>query len=194
MKQLVKTQERQEKILLSLSQCSYLSRSQIQTMHNIGSTRTAQRVMQQLSEYVSSFMDGEKIYYLNAEGRKLTGCKKVCKKLTTAKHYIMRNYLFIAYGCPDEWKNEMRLKYKDVNVVADALFEEEGKFYLIEIDHTQKMNANKTKIEKYKKLISYGKLKSPTFIWMTTTEYRRKQLLKMCEGLDVQIFTITDFY
>ncbi|WP_255905625.1 replication-relaxation family protein [Priestia aryabhattai] len=194
MRQLAKTLERQEKILLSLSRFSYLSRSQIQIIHEIPSERTAQRVMQQLSKYVSSFMDGEKIFYLNAEGRKYTGCTKICKKMTTARHYIMRNDLFIAYNCPDDWKNEMRLLYKDVNVIADALFESNGIRHIVEVDHTQKMQTNKAKIEKYRKLLEYGVLKNIRLIWMTTTNYRKKKLLEMMGDIKGQVFTISDFH
>ncbi|PFI66501.1 hypothetical protein CN918_04130 [Priestia megaterium] len=194
MRQLAKTLERQEKILLSLSRFSYLSRSQIQIIHEIPSERTAQRVMQQLSKYVSSFMDGEKIFYLNAEGRKYTGCEKICKKMTTSRHYIMRNDLYIAYNCPDDWKNEMRLLYKDVNVIADALFESNGIRHIVEVDHTQKMQANKVKIEKYRKLLEYGVLKNIRLVWMTTTNYRKKKLLEMMGDIQGQVFTISDFH
>ncbi|WP_454844428.1 replication-relaxation family protein [Priestia megaterium] len=194
MRQLAKTLERQEKILLSLSRFSYLSRSQIQIIHEIPSERTAQRVMQQLSKYVSSFMDGEKIFYLNAEGRKYTGCEKICKKMTTSRHYIMRNDLYIAYNCPDDWKNEMRLLYKDVNVIADALFESNGIRHIVEVDHTQKMQANKIKIEKYRKLLEYGVLKNIRLVWMTTTNYRKKKLLEMMGDIQGQVFTISDFH
>lgn len=189
-------QERAESILLSLKKLGYISRSQIQIIHELGSPRTAQRTMKSLEEYVSSFRDGETIFYLNQEGRNRVGASKVLKKSTTARHYIMRNDLYIAYECPDSWKNELRLRYKpaNINVVTDAFFERDGHMYIVEVDHTQKMKANENKISKYKKLLDHGVLKSPKFVWITTTEYRREQLGKMCDGLDVQIFTVADFH
>lgn len=106
----------------------------------------------------------------------------------------MRNDLFIAYNCPDDWKNEMRLLYKDVNVIADALFESNGIRHIVEVDHTQKMQTNKAKIEKYRKLLEYGVLKNIKLVWMTTTNYRKKKLLGMMGDIKGQVFTISDFH
>jgi Replication-relaxation len=187
-------QERNEKILLSLKKLGFIERNQIQLIHNIGSVRTTQRVMQQLKPYVSSFRDERTIYYLNSEGRRMVDSKKALKKSTTANHYILRNYLYIAFECPSEWKNEVRLKYKDVNVIADAYFKRGENVHIIEVDHTQKMNVNQKKIEKYRKLLDYGALPASTLLtWITTTEYRRQRLDAMCEGMRVQVFTASDF-
>jgi hypothetical protein len=191
----VKKQQRQEAILLSLKKLHYLSRSQLQTLHNLKSDRNASKVLKELSDYVSSFRDGENIYYLNKEGRERVNSDKVLKKTTQARHYIMRNSLFIAYGCPSTWKNETKLEVPgQVKVIADALFIRDKRYHIIEVDHTQKMIKNKAKIERYKKLISLGVFDiEPQFIWITTTELRRKQLLKLSEGLTVRVFTVKDF-
>jgi hypothetical protein len=178
-----------------LKKLDYLNRSQLQALHNLGSDRNAQRILQQMNHYLSSFKDGEYIYYLNKEGRELVNSSKVLKKTTQARHYIMRNSLYIAFGSPATWKNEMKLEVpQQVKVIADALFKRDKRYHIVEVDHTQKMVKNKGKIERYKKLIKLGVFdKDPKFIWITTTELRRKQLLSLCEGLDVQIFTIKDF-
>lgn len=149
-----------------------------------------------MSEYVASFRDGQNIYYLSKEGRELVGCDKVRKKTIQARHYIMRNSIYIAFGCPSSWKNEMLLEIKDkVAVICDALFIKENRFHIVEVDHTQKMNKNRGKLERYKKLIELRAFQTqPKFIWITTTDYRRKQLLKLCEGLDVSVFTVSDFH
>lgn len=164
-------------------------------MHNLGSTRNAQRVLQEMAPYLSNFRDGENIYYLNKEGRERVGSTKVLKKTTQARHYIMRNSIYIAYGSPSTWKNEMKLEVpKKVKVIADALFQKDKRYHILEVDHTQKMTKNKGKIERYKKLMELGVFeKPPVFIWITTTEYRRKQLIKLLEGLEYQIFTANDF-
>lgn len=167
-------------------------------MHDLGSARNASRIMQNLSDYVSCFRDGENIYYLNKEGRERVNAKKAVKKSTTARHYIMRNSIYIAYGCPENWKNEMKLGFKEVKnstLVCDALFVDNGRHHIVEVDHTQKMIKNKSKIEKYRKLIEFDYFKKPPFfIWITTTELRRKQLIELCEGLEIQVFTVNDFY
>lgn len=154
--------------------------------------------MKGLEEYVQSFRDGENIYYLSKEGRELVGCKKICKKTIQARHYVMRNDIYIAYEQPKSWENEMFIGSegdKKMQLICDALFEKNGRYHIVEIDHTQKMSANRIKIEKYKTLVTLGMFeRSPKFIWMTTTEYRRRQLAGLCEGLDVQIFTVSDFH
>lgn len=154
--------------------------------------------MKSLEQYVSSFRDGENIYYLNKEGRERVNSKKILKKTTQARHYLMRNSIYIAYGSPSTWKNEIKLGFKEIknaSIICDAMFIQGKTYHIVEVDHTQKMAKNRTKVEKYKKLLEYGLFETtPKFIWITTTELRRKQLLKLCEGLDVQVFTVKDFH
>jgi hypothetical protein len=61
----------------------------------------------------------------------------------------------------------MRLGVKgEVSVVCDALFKHDNRFRIVEIDYMQKMNANKAKIQKYKRLLELGVFdKPPVFIW-----------------------------
>lgn len=82
-----------------------------------------------------------------------------------------------------------------VSIIADALFTDNGRYHIVEVDYEQKMSANRIKMQKYRKLMECNVFeKKPKFIWYTTTEYRRKQLQKLCEGLDCNIFTVTDFH
>jgi Replication-relaxation len=198
MQTLIEREERTDRILSSLKMLDYLTRSQIQVLHGLGSARNASRVMKQLETegLVNSFRDNEKVYYLSREGRERVGCQKRRKKTIQARHYIMRNAIYIAFGSPGTWKNEQRIIVKEagIKIVADAMFKREGRYVIVEVDHTQKMSVNKKKIEKYRKLVELGVFKQPPlFVWITTTEYRRKQLAKVCEGLDVQVFTVRDF-
>jgi Replication-relaxation len=198
MQKAVQKEQREENILLSLKKLDYLTRSQIQALHNLGSVRNAQRVMQELKDYVSSFRDGENVYYLNAAGRERVNATKVRKKTAQARHYIMRNSLYIAYGCPATWKNEIRLGFKEdkkTQVICDAIFQVDKRYHIVEVDHTQKITKNRSKIQKYKRLIELGFFKyPPVFIWITTTEYRRKQLTKFLDGLNYHIFTVSDLH
>ncbi len=152
-----------------------------------------------MEEYLHVIKEGENIYYLNAKGREMVNCEKVRKKLTTYQHYIMRNYLYIALGCPVEWKNEVSIingyKNDKVSCRTDALIQK-GDFYtIIEVDHEQKMIENIKKIDKYRILRQRGAfgLLAPRFVWMTTTDYRKNELLKASEGLNVEVYTIEDF-
>jgi hypothetical protein len=196
-----KRRKREENILLSLKKLDYLTRSQIQSIHRLKSDRNAQRVLKQMEQYVNVFRDGENIYYLNAEGRALVNCDKVRKSTGNVQHYIMRNYIYIAFDCPTSWRNEIRIKSEGVTkkdkvvCVADALFKQGDVYCVVEVDNTQTMKKNQAKIERYRLLKqrgSFGML-APKFIWITTSEYRRNELLKLSEGLNVQVFTLTDF-
>lgn len=190
--------QREENILLSLKKLHYLSRSQLQKLHNLGSERNAQRVLKSMSDYIACFRDTENIYYLNKEGRERVNSQKVLKKSIQARHFIMRNDLYIAYNRPVTWKNEVKLgvrEDKSTHVVCDAIFLNNKQYNIIEVDHTQKMIKNRSKMERYRKLIKYRYFEiSPKFIWITTTELRRKQLLEMCKGLNVKVYTTKDFY
>ncbi|HWO98764.1 MAG TPA: replication-relaxation family protein [Bacillus sp. (in: firmicutes)] len=198
MQKTIAKEQRTDSILSSLKKLTFLSRSQLQILHGLGGERNAQRVMKELEEYVHSFRDGENIYYLSKEGRERVGCRRIAKKTLQARHYVMRNSIYIAYDQPDSWKNEVRFglqEDKKLQIICDALFKSDGRHHIVEVDHTQKMSANRIKIEKYKALVTLGMFeKMPKFIWMTTTEYRRNQLAGLCEGLDVQIFTASDFH
>ncbi len=87
----------------------------------------------------------------------------------------------------------MRIKNNEIKLVCDALFAQDQRYNLVEIDHTQTMKKNEKKIEKYRRLIERNAFKGmPKIIWVTTTEYRRKKLLELCEGLDVDVYLNTD--
>lgn len=193
--------KREETILRSLKRLDYLTRGQLQAIHNLKSDRNAQRVLKQMSDYLSVFRDGEHIYYLNSVGRALVNCDKIRKRTGNVQHYIMRNYLYIAFNCPASWRNEMRIrsegkaKKETVVCIADALFKEGDRYVVVEVDNTQTMKRNQAKIERYRVLKQRGAfgMIAPKFVWITTTEHRRRELTKLCEGLNVQVFTINDF-
>lgn len=190
--------ERQTQILLSLKQFDYLNIKQMQKMHELKSYRNAHRVVCQLQLYMSVFKDdGTNVYYLNKRGRESVNATKIRRKLTTTKHYMMRNDLFIHLEMPDQWKSEIRIKYEKSNnkitVVADAHYIKNNKHYIVEIDNQQTMKKNKIKIDKYRRLIEKGVFKGmPKFIWVTTTSYRQECLLELCEGLDVDVYLESD--
>ena len=75
------------------------------------------------------------------------------------------------------------------SVVADATFRKNNQLYCVEIDRTQMMGNNAKKVKAYRELAKHGPF---TLIWITTTEYRRKKLQALCEGLDTQVYTIAD--
>jgi Replication-relaxation len=159
------------------------------------------RVLNDMAPYLNRFRDGENVYYLNEEGRARVGCKRIAKKSIQARHYLMRNEIFIAFQQPDFWKNEVKFSVDDeVTLIVDAWFKANERYFFLEVDHTAKMCSNRIKIEKYRKFREtnayqdqYGYF--PELLWITTTEYRREQLRKLCEtnGLQHDIFTVDDF-
>jgi hypothetical protein len=186
----LKKEQRIDDILLSLKKLDYLSRSQIQRLHRLGGTRNANRFLKSIRDYVHTFRSSENIYYLSKEGRERVGTGKICKRTPQVNHYVMRNALYLTLGCPADWRNEIKLKVGDeLTIIADALFKRGDRLNIVEVDYAQKMAENRLKVEKYKRLVSLNVFMiKPKFYWVTTTEYRRKQIRELCEGLDVEIY------
>lgn len=189
--------ERQEQMLLSLRRFDYMNIRQFQILHDLKSDRNAYRIIKQLEPYMNHFVEGgRKVFYLNKNGREAINGDKIRKKTTTAKHYIMRNDLYIHLGKPENWRNEIRIKYesdkdKIINV-ADAHFKTD-RHYIVEIDNMQKMGKNRLKIDKYRRLVEKNVFKGmPGLIWVTTTAYRQAAIRDLCDGLDVMVFLNTD--
>ncbi len=193
---------RQEQILLSLKRFDYMTVKQLQRLHDLKSDSNAYRVIKQIEPFLSVFKDdGINVYYLNKDGRDAVNSNKIRKKLTTAQHYLMRNDLYIHLGKPGTWQNEIRMTYElnneKITVVADAHYTSfsypHKKHHIIEIDHLQKMNKNKIKMEKYRRLIQKGVFSGmPKLVWVTTTPYRREILSELMEGLEYQIYLRED--
>lgn len=184
--------------MLSLRKLDYLTIKQLKQLHDLKSDGNACRVMKQLELYVNHFFEGQNVYYLNSKGREIVSSDKIRKKITNVDHYLMRNDLYIALGCPQSWQNEIKIISRsnkgNITVVTDAHFTHHSKHYLIEIDNTQKMSKNRIKIDKYRRLIERNAFKGmPTIMWVTTTKYRQKKLLELCDGLDVKVYFQSDF-
>lgn len=191
--------ERQEQILLSLKKLDFLSRSQLQRLHDLKSDRNAQRVLKDMEQYLNRFNDGQNIYYLNKAGRDIVGCEIIRKRTGNVDHYLMRNDVFLLYNAPADWKNEIKMSLTNkgkafCTVIADAYFLQSGKHHIVEIDNTQTMKKNREKIDKYRRLIQHNVFKGmPKLIWVTKTRYRQRQLKMLCEGLDHEVYLNTDF-
>lgn len=186
-------EKREEAILLSLKKCDYLSREQLQKMHRLGQTRNAQRILQNMREYLSSFTEErQKIYYLNAAGRERIQAQKVRKKTMMIHHYLMRNDLFINKGRPSSWKNEVKITIPqtDLSIIADASYIFNKTHHFVEIDYKQSMSKNAIKIKKYQQLSSFNS--EFQLIWVTTTPYRKKKIESLCSELKVKVYLWED--
>lgn len=188
--------QRDEEILLLLKKFDFLTRDQIATYFKLGKVGNANRVLRNLSDYLMTIREGyQSIYYLSKEGRDYVECEKIRKKGGHVQHIIMRNQFWLFYGCPGDWKNEIKVSNGKSSIVADAMFSRNGFKCFLEIDNLQSMKENRYKVKRYKELMQSIVLNLgyyPTLVWLTTTELRRKQLEKACEGLKVKVYTIND--
>lgn len=191
--------ERQEKILLSLKKLDFLNRDQLSVIHRLGKKQNTNRILRELSPYLSSFRenDSPNVYFLNKEGREYVNSEKERKKNKFVNHVLMRNDFYIYLGFPSEWKNEMKYRDDDYSVICDAVFKVNGKYQFLEVDSLQKMKANRGKITQYKGLFAgrtihekYGYF--PKIVWLTTTNFRKIQIIDLCKGLPYAVYTIDD--
>ncbi|GIN39072.1 replication-relaxation family protein [Heyndrickxia oleronia] len=187
----IEKEKRIDQILLLLKKCDYLTREQLQRMVNLGKTRNAQRILKDLSNYISNFTENKKkVYYLNSNGRERVQSEKIRKKTAMVTHYLMRNDLYITVGRPISWRNEVEISINSVSLIADAAYISNKLHHFVEIDNKQSMSNNIQKIKKYKKLSTYN----PQFvlIWVTTTPYRKKKLESLSQGLKFKIYLWED--
>lgn len=109
----------------------------------------------------------------------------------------MRNDFYIYSGFPSEWRNELKLRDDKVSVICDSWFKANGKYHILEVDHSQTMKENRNKIDKYRALLENGAVKQhfgyfPQLIWLTTTQLRKTKLVELCKGLPSMVYTIDD--
>jgi hypothetical protein len=181
-----------------LKKLDFLNRDQLQKIHRLGKVRNTNRILKELSPYLSNYREEySTVYYLNKNGREYVNSKKIRKKTSAVNHIIMRNDFYIHSGFPHDWRNEMKLKDDVYTVICDAWFKKNGRYHILEVDLNQKMKENRIKMTKYKGLFQNGAVKAfygyfPTLIWLTTTELKKKQLKDLCEGLPCEIYTIND--
>jgi len=178
-----------------LKKFDFLTRDQLNKHFNLGLKANTNRVLRELSEYLLNVREGyQTIYYLSAKGRRYVDCEKVRKK-GNHMHHVMRNEMWFHYSCPSDWKNEIKISDGTTTVIVDAMFTHAWRMHFLEVDHKQNMKENRNKIKRYKVLMSSLESKlgyTPTIVWLTTTEYRKNQLAKECEGMQFKIFTVDD--
>lgn len=173
----------------------------LQKIHDLKSYRNACRVVQQLRPYIhEAFHNREKIIYLNKAGRELIGATKEVKKTSGIDHDLLRNEVYLHFGCPMDWENEfiteveievvptLEMKINGVKpatkrkIVSDAAFIRNGYIHLIEVDNTRDMSDNKKKIQRYEEIISSINNAVPVLLFFTTTEDRKRKLESWCRG------------
>lgn len=189
-------EKRTEEILLSLDKLSFLSRSQIQQLHDLKSDRNACRVLKNMGQYLNRVKLIEYVYYLNKSGREMIGSQNVLDKNMHIEHTLMRNQLYIHFGCPEMWSVEKKAFVKDTFYLqSDVLFKTDV-WRFAEIDHMQKMIENEKKIKKYAELKETNAFQNvhkyfPQLVFLTTTEHRKRRLIQMCRNYNMANLVLT---
>lgn len=183
-------------ILSSCDRFGFLTTSQIQRLHNLGGRRNTTRILNDMGDLLSSFREGETVYYLSAKGRREIGSHNVKRRTQTAQHTIMRNELIIAER-PEYWRPEYSVKWDGKEIVADAIFRKGGVYTFVEIDLTQSMAANERKIASYRELRDTGRWQArygefPAILYVTTTEHRRARLKAVLDGVKAEVMTFDE--
>ena len=182
----MKSLERLESLLMTIDTLGMCKIKHLQQIHDLKSYRNACRVVKQLDLFVhETFLNKEKVIYLNKAGRELIGSQKEMKVNSHMEHTLLANEVYLHFGCPLDWKREYvyeektklsginfsGLKLANKQVVADAVFSRNGYLYFIEIDNVSKMTDNKKKIETY---LSMLKPSHKLYIFTRTKERKRK--------------------
>ena len=183
-----------------MKKLTFLTRDQLQTIHKLGKVRNTNRIMLELCEYISSFREGyDTVYYLNSNGKDYVQAKRSVRRTQYSAHTIMRNQFYIYTGQPKEWKVEVKIGDNKDKKVCDAWLKLGEYYHILEVDVQQKMSENKNKLKAYAGMSERGAITKhfgyfPPIIFVTTTELRRKQLIKLCEesGLSHQVLTYSD--
>jgi hypothetical protein len=160
--------------LTILNLLGYMTTSQIQRYHNLGSVRNAQRILKDLSPYLCQVKLSENAHYLSKRGREWVEKPKTWVYTTHIEHHLLRSEMFVKEN-PLNWISEYKV---DEELIADALYKRKnGQRVYLEIDRTQKMKNNAEKIEKYAEhKADYKKQEFPLVVFVTETEYRFNKL------------------
>jgi hypothetical protein len=186
-------QQRIENILLNLKRFDYLTRAQLQRIHNLKGERNANRVLNSMDEYLNKFRHGmEYVYCLNKAGRERVQCDVIRKKTPNIDHFLLRNQLWIHLKYPSTWENEIRINVGDQSIVCDAKFMAKGGIpVFVEADVTQPMIKNKQKADRYRKIKA---MSADPFhvVWITQLDSRRAKLNELMEGLTGRVYTLNE--
>lgn len=198
-------QLREEKILLSLSKMKFATREQLQGVKELelGNDRNALKVLGQMKELIQWRNHlGKNVYFLARKGADMIGVENLPNWNSLLEHHLLRNDMYIYYGCPADWRTEAEVILKPAMgdekvIIPDATFMLNEQYHFLEVDRTQSMVENRKKIDLYamvNPIIKHHFQTYPKLIFYTTTSTRRETLTKHCEekNLDFHIFTKQD--
>lgn len=136
---------------------------------------------------------------LSKRGREWVGGKE--RKYTLhMHHFLLRNEFMIKRNIPmkDFYpESPKNIKVNGEKVIPDAFYKHNNQWHFLEVDRTQKMIENKNKIELYRVYRDSGKFPKsyghyPTIIYVTQSEYRRKELRGLLNGMKSEVILETE--
>lgn len=150
-------------------------------------------------------LNGLNVYYLSQKGRELIGAEHEVKWSLQVEHHLLRNDMYLHYGCPKDWEVEQTIEFKhteglthkELKIIPDATFTKDGSFHFLEVDRTQSMFENKKKIELYQALnpaIQAQYEHVPVIVFYTLTPFRQQRLRDICNqaNLNCEVYTKQD--
>src|SRR5690625_1040176 len=129
--------QRQEKILLNLSNLNFATREQLQVTNDLKGDRNAHRILFEMEKdkLINSVRYEKKIYYLSNRGGERIGKSNPRIKRNQIQHTLMRNDLYIKLGMPKSWKKEAPIVINDeIVLISDARFKRGNQYHFVEID------------------------------------------------------------
>lgn len=192
---------REERIISTLDKLEFANRRQLQIINDLGGDRNANRILSEMErdKSIKSIRTEQKIYYVGNRGKEKVGSNKQTKDKGQVIHTLMRNDMYIHLGMPKDWSPEQPIDFEvegEMNtLIIDAVFTYKGEYQFVEIDNTQTMRTNKNKIDKYKDLsmmIWENDNHTPTLLWYTVSQNRKRLLKEYCEdkGVKAKVYSV----
>ena len=191
----MKSQERVERLLMTIDKLSMASIKHLRGIHDLKSYRNACKVLKQIEPYTQvTYFNKQKVFYLNKCGRDLIGSEREVKRNQNIEHTLLRNDAYIYLNCPLDWQNEAVIEYEvqqpndlgiiikglstavKSKVVTDAMYRRNGYTHLVEIDNTRQMQDNLKKIKSYAECFKY--LDTPRLEIFTASLDRKRKFEK----------------
>lgn len=164
----------------------------MQIAEDLGGERNAQRILRRMERDRSIACTRRecKVYYLSNRGKERIGSNQSKLGRNKIRHTLLRNDLYIKLGMPDNWETEVPINIGGETIlIADAMYEKDGRYIFVEIDNVQTMRTNYDKIKRYKELsTTFFKQRGQhlSLAWYSLSDVRKKKLRAACEKSQIK--------
>lgn len=187
-------------VLTDFDKLNFLTTSQVQklyygTPYDMKNHRNVHRILSDMKKegLINAKRIHENVYFITRKGQSEIGSKsRIIPISRNLEHYLMRNDVYIHFK-PEFWSTEKRVEFYNKVIIPDAIFKKGTTHYVLEVDFTQDMIDNKKKIQLYKEFKESKQYKVfPILLFITTTEYRQKQLKAWLDGIKSEVLLYND--